>query len=164
MKKLVIRTAAALALLLVLSLAFAACEASNEEGFAFKTPNGVSVSIGDSDDVIAELGTYRSVNESASCGGIPGNDFVYNYQGFRVKTTPAEGGGNVICQIELTDDTLKTPEGLYIGMSAEDAKTAMSEQGSYASTGAGFSCTKGGCKLQITVRNGVVSGIAYLPA
>ena len=163
MKHFVIRTVAILAILLLVALPLLSCETAEESGFAF-TSAGVSVAIGDADGVIAKLGEYRSVNESASCGGIPGNDRVYTYNGFRVKTTPAAGGGNEVCQIELTDDSVKTPEGIYIGMSAADAKTAMNGQGTYAESGAGFSYTKGSTKLQISVRGDVVSGVAYLPA
>ena len=166
MKKPMMRMATLLVALLLLSLtvALVSCESGSEETFVFTAPGGVSVSIGSGDVVIDELGEYLSKSESASCGGIPGNDCVYTYQGFRVKTTPAASGGNEVCQIELTDDSLKTPEGLYIGMSAEEAKTAMSGHGTYAASGAGFSYTKGNCKLQVSVRGDVVSGIAYLTA
>ena len=166
MKKPMMRMATLLVALLLLSLsaALVSCESGSEETFVFTAPGGVSVSIGSGDVVIGELGEYLSKSESASCGGIPGNDCVYTYQGFRVKTTPAANGGNEVCQIELTDDSLQTPEGLYIGMSAEAAKTAMSGHGTYAASGAGFSYTKGNCKLQISVRGDVVSGIAYLTA
>ena len=168
MKKSMMRMASLLVALLLLSLtlvlSLASCESGAEDKLFFTAPGGVNVSIGSTDVVIDELGEYLSKSESASCGGIPGNDCVYTYQGFRVKTTPAAGGGNEVCQIELTDDSLQTPEGLYIGMSAEAAKTAMSGHGTYAASGAGFSYTKGNCKLQISVRGGVVSGIAYLTA
>lgn len=166
MKKIALRalTITVALLTLALSLSLLSCNtAETDAGFTFKTPAGAEISVGDPDTVIASLGAYISVNESASCGGIPGNDRVYLYSGFRVKTTPAEGG-DVICQIELMDDSLTTPEGLYIGMSAENAKTAMNGKGTYASSGAGFYYTKGNCKLQISVRGGAVSGITYLVA
>ncbi len=150
--------------LALLTLSIVACSSETAvEGFAFQNTAGVEIAIGDSDKVIAQLGDYLSKNESASCGGIPGNDCVYTYAGFRVKTTPAQNG-NVICQIELTDDSVKTPEGLYIGMPAEAAKTAMSGKGTYAAVGDGFSCTKGNTKLQVAVRDGAVSAITYLEA
>ncbi len=162
MKHTVLRVLALALALLAAALPLVAC--GTEESFAFKTPAGAEISIGDSDKVISDLGRYLSKDESASCGGIPGNDCVYAYNGFRVKTTPAKDGGSEICQIELTDDSVKTPEGLYIGMSAEDAKGAMSGKGIYAESGASFNYTKGNCKLQIAVRDGKVSGITYLTA
>lgn len=163
-KHVLLATLLLLALTLTLALSLISCAGSPEETFVFTAPGGVDVSIGSGDTVIEELGAYVSLNESASCGGIPGKDRVYTYEGFRVKTTPAAGGGNEVCQIELTDDSLQTPEGLYIGMSVEEAKAAMSGHGTYAASGAGFSYTKGNCKLQISVRGDVVSGIAYLTA
>ncbi len=162
MKHIAFRILALTLALCALTLSFVACSSeSAEEGFTFKNSAGVEISIGDSDKVIPQLGEPLSKNESASCGGIPGNDCVYTYAGFRVKTTPKKNG-DAICQIELTDDSLKTPEGLYIGMSAEAAKSAMSGKGTYTAVGDGFSCTKGNTKLQVAVRNGAVSAISYL--
>ncbi len=150
-------------LALVLVCLLAACGGS-DAGYTFKTSGGVEIAIGDAaDKTIEALGTYLSMTESASCGGIPGNDRVYAYAGFRVKTTPADGG-DVVCQIELTDDSLKTPEGIYIGMNVEDAKTAMSGKGTIETVGEGFSCTKGNTRLQVSARGGIVSGVTYVEA
>ncbi len=164
MKRFVCRLLSLALAVLTAALALAACSSETAaEGFVFKNSAGVEISIGDSDKVIPRLGDHLSKNESASCGGIPGNDCVYTYAGFRVKTTPAKNG-NVICQIELTDDSVKTPEGLYIGMPADAAKTAMNGKGTYAAVGEGFSCTKGNTKLQVAVRDGAVTAITYLEA
>ncbi len=150
--------------LLTLALALTACGGASG-GYTFKTTSGVEIAIGDkADDAIAALGTPTSTNESPSCGGIPGNDCMYIYAGFRVKTTPADGGYNVVCQIELTDDSVKTPEGVYIGMSAEDAKAAMSGKGTPETTGETLVYTAGNMKLQIVCRSGSVTGVLYVAA
>ncbi len=164
MKNRTLRILATFLVLLCAVLPLFACgsEEGGSDGFAFKTPGGVKIAVGDSDKVIADLGEYLSKNESASCGGIPGNDCVYAYSGFRVKTTPTEGGKNVICQIQLTDDSVETPEGLCIGMSVDDAKAAMSGKGTLTESGAGITYTKGNSKLQISVSGGYVTGISYL--
>ncbi len=164
MKKMFLRALILTLALAAMALPLLSCSSESiVEGFTFKNAAGVEIAIGDSDKVIPQLGDYLGKDESASCGGIPGKDRVYTYEHFRVKTTPAENG-DVICQIELTDDSVKTPEGLYIGMSVEAAKTAMSGKGTYAASGEGFSCTKGNTKLQVSARGGVITGIAYLEA
>ncbi len=162
MNKTITRIALLLALL-TLALSIAACGSSSSGGgYTFKTSSGAIIAIGDkADDAISALGTAISKNESPSCGGIPGNDCVYTYSGFRVKTTPSNDG-DVICQIELIDDSVKTPEGVYIGMSAEDAKAAMSGKGSPDTVGETLVFTKDGMKLQIVCRGGSVTGILYI--
>lgn len=153
-----------LALLLALLTVTLACGCGGDasSGYVFQAQNGTEIRIGAlADTVIPKLGNYISMSESASCGGLPGNDRVYVYAGYRVKTTPAEGG-DVVCQIELTDDSVKTPEGLYIGMPIADAHKAMGGKGNELAMGSSY--TKGGTKLQISVRDGAVFAIAYLEA
>ncbi len=159
MKKTLLRALALTLVALTLTLSLVAC-GGKSGGYTFKTSAGVEVTIGAAaDKTIEKLGTYQSMSESASCGGIPGNDRVYTYVGFRVKTTPVEGG-DIVCQIELTDDSVKTPEGVYVGMSAEDAKAAMG--GTPEVVGENLIYTADGMKLQILCRGGSVSGVLYV--
>ena len=156
-----IRAILALALALVSCLFLVACD-SGEEAFTFAAPGGVKVAIGASaEDVIADLGTYLSLNESDSCGGIPGKDRVYTYTGFRVSTTPAEGG-DIVCKIELTEDSLKTPEGLYIGMSATDVEAKMTGKGTPERVGDNLVYAARGMKLNVVIRGDSVVAIQYV--
>ena len=102
------------------------------------------------------------MNYTESCGGFQGKDYIYTYKGFRVSTTPAKDG-QVICKIELTDDSVKTPEGLYIGMSRADVEKAM-KSFTAESVGDNLAYTVGGTKLQVVFRDGSVSGIIYVAA
>ena len=149
--------------LLALTLCFAACGGKGGTSLEFKTPDGVTITMGaDADDVVALLGNWISLNSSDSCGGFSGKDYLYTYHGFRVSTTPTKDG-QVICKLELTDDSVKTPEGLYIGMSRADAEAAMkgftAEQ-----VGDNLSYTVGNTKLQVVFRDGAVTGITYVLA
>lgn len=148
---------------LMLSVCFVACNGGASKELVFKTAEGVTITVGaDADPIIAQLGTPGMVNSSESCGGFAGKDYVYTYLGFRVSTTPAEGG-QIICKVELTDDSLKTPEGLYIGMSRADAEAAM--KGFTAETVSdNLVYTSGSVKLQVVFRDGSVSGIIYVAA
>ena len=160
MKTTTLRILAALMAILSLSLCLIACDGGSEADLYFSA-GGVKVAIGDAaDGVIAQLGTPASESSSASCGGFEGLDYVYTYGGYRVSTTPAKDG-QIICKVELIDDSVKTPEGLYIGMSRADAESAMSGKTS-ETVGDNLVYTAGGVKLQVIFRDGSVAGIVYV--
>ena len=151
--------------LLALTLCFAACgdKGDSASDLVFVTPNGVTLTIGGpAADAVTTLGDWVSMNSSDSCGGFSGKDYLYTYHGFRMSTTPAKDG-QIICKVELTDDSVKTPEGLYIGMSRADAEAAM--KGYKAeSVGDNLVYTTGTTKLQVVFRDGSVTGIIYVAA
>ena len=151
--------------ILMLSLSFAACSSkgNSDSDLVFTSPSGVTVAVGaPADKAVTTLGDWVTMNSSESCGGFQGKDYVYTYHGFRVSTTPAKDG-QIICKIELTDDSVKTPQGLYIGMSRADAEAAM--KGFTAETVSdNLVYTSGSVKLQVVFRDGSVSGIIYVAA
>ena len=160
MKTTTLRILAALLAILSLTLCFVACDGGSDSTLYFSA-NGTKIAIGaDADDVIGKLGTPANQTSSASCGGFEGLDYVYTYGGYRVSTTPAKDG-QIICKVELTDDSVKTPEGLYIGMTRADAETAMKGH-TAESVGDNLVYTAGDVKLQVVFRDGTVSGIVYV--
>ncbi len=156
----ILRTLACLLAALTLTLCLVACGGS-DSSLHFTTANGKTVAIGaDADKTVESLGDWMSQNSSDSCGGFLGKDYIYTYKGFRVSTTPSEKG-QIVCKIELTDDSVKTPQGLYIGMSRADAEATM--KGFEAeSVGDNLVYTEGDVKLQVIFRDGSVSGIVYV--
>ena len=79
-----------------------------------------------------------------------------------MSTTPAKDG-QIICKVELTDDSVKTPQGLYFGLSRADAEAAM--KGFTAEkVGDNLVYTSGSVKLQVVFRDGAVTGIIYVAA
>ena len=159
-KNVLIRVLAAALAVVSLSVTLLACSGGGDD-YYFETKSGVKVAIGaDEQDVLDELGDPLSETSSASCGGFEGKDYVYTYKGFRVSTTPAKDG-QVVCKIELTDDSVKTPEGLYVGMSEDDAKDAM-EGKKAESTGGNLVYSSDTTKLQVIIRDGSVAGIVYV--
>lgn len=163
MKNTIIRILSCLLALLTLTLCFAACGGGKtaKGGALYFKVNDTKITIGaDADDTIDKLGRWISQNSSDSCGGFSGKDYIYTYSGYRVSTTPSKDG-QIICKIELTDDSVKTPQGVYIGMSRADAEAAM--KGFTAeSVGDNLVYTEGNVKLQIIFRDGSVSGIVYV--
>ena len=155
-----IRLLAILLALLTLSVTLIACSGGSGDDYYFET-KGVKIAIGaEEKDVLDELGKPISETSSASCGGFEGKDYVYTFKGFRVSTTPAKDG-QVVCKIELTDDSVKTPEGLYIGMSEDEAKDAMKGKKS-DTTGGNLVYSSDTTKLQVIIRDGSVAGIVYV--
>ena len=151
--------------LLMLALTFAACTTTGNSGsdLVFTSPNGVTIEVGaPADKAVTTLGDWITMNSSDSCGGFQGKDYVYTYNGFRMSTTPAKDG-QIICKIELTDDSVKTPQGLYIGMSRADAEKAMKDF-TAETVSDNLVYTSGSTKLQVVFRDGSVSGIIYVAA
>ncbi len=167
MKKTIVRTLSILLALVALALSLAACasEDASEQGYVFKTPAGVELAIGASGSkAIAALGTAKSVTEQATClDGEDGTEYIHAYDHFRI-TTIKTAKKDIVQGIELLDDSVKTPEGLYIGMTVDAAKTAMSGKGTPVERGDSFDYVKGNMKLHMIVRDGVVTGISYLEA
>ncbi len=161
MKKAILRSLSLIlaSLMLVSLLSLISCGGSNGgNGYVFKI-NSLTLQIGASADVVRTgLGEPLSKNVTAACGGIPGEDIVYTYAGYRVKTTPGKDG-DVICMIELTDDSVKTPEGLTIGSTKDQVISAM---GTGEAVGENLVYPKGNMKLQFLIRDGFVTNVQYL--
>lgn len=139
--------------------ALCACDgAQSGKSYEFKSGD-VSLKIGAPSSVIDSLGEPIARDESASCGGIPGVDEVYFFVGFKVFTTPAKSG-NVINKIEITDDSVKTPEGVFVGMAKKLVTSAM---GTPTSESASSLVYEGdGMKLTFIIRNDCVTSIQYI--
>ncbi len=155
------RILAVLLAALTLTLCLASCGGGNKnsDSYIFKAPNGVKIAIGARhDDVIPKLGDYNSVNISDSCGGFSGKDRIYYYNGFRVYTTPS-AKGDIVNKIELTDDSVSTPEGLTIGSTKDQVTKAM---GAGTAVGSNLSYEQGDMKLVFIFRDGTVTNIQYL--
>ena len=80
--------------------------------------NGVTISMGaDPAPILEALGEPLFQRDEENCA-IGGRDFMYNYQGFVVNVTYPDAKANMapfVAGLRLTDDTVTTPEGLYIG-------------------------------------------------
>ena len=156
--------AALMGLCLLATMLLCACGGGNASDYTI-TIKGVKLAVGQTmDDVSSVYGTPVAFDESASCGGIPGTDRVYQYPGFTIKTTPAAGGKNVICLINLTDDTYTTDEGLYIGSTVAAVKTALGEPTVYSPDAENPTLIvyeTASMKLQFGVRDNFVTNIRY---
>ena len=106
-----------LGLIVLAILILAGCEERGDEyvleEFKFKT-NGIEMSVGeDADNVISRMMPPNYSSCAPSCAG-EGQDEVYIYNGFKINVY-REGEDAEIVSIEVTNDTLPTREGIYIG-------------------------------------------------
>lgn len=121
---------------------------------------GSTVSVDqDMAEVLSALGEAQSYFEAASCA-FEGLDKSYTYPGFQIVTRP-EGEKDYVNSILLTDDSVTTPEGLYIGSSKEDVIAAYGEG---EEAGSAIMYTKDGVTLSFIFEEDKVISIEYLPA
>lgn len=111
-------------------------------------------------DVLAALGEPQSYFEAESCA-FEGLDKTYTYAGFVIETRP-DGEQDYVNSILLTDDSVATDEGIYIGSSRADVLAAYGETDESVPTL--LSYTKGGCTLSFILDGDSVVSIEYLPA
>ena len=149
-----------LALLLLLSLSLGACAEEPEapNPYTFKA-GALEIAIdAEADPILSSLGEPKSYDESPSCA-YEDLDKVYTYAGFEIKTYTLKKV-EYIASIRLLDDSCQTQKGITIG-SEKDAVTKA--YGTPASqTDSALIYEAEGMKLQILLRNGLVSDIQYL--
>lgn len=163
-------------LMLILVFAFASCDTpdtdeskdvsknsvntSSDYAFTVESANNYSICIEcDMKEVLAALGEPLSYFEAASCA-FDGLDKTYTYAGFTVTTRP-DGDKDYVNCVYLTDDSLTTPEGLYIGASAEDVLECYGTPNQQTDTL--ISYVNGNTALNFILKDGAVISIEYLP-
>ena len=113
-------------------------------------------------DPMADLLMHVAPNTTftgESCA-VDGEDLYYFFNGFEVLANVIDGAERVTA-ITVTDDTVKTPDGLYIGMS-ETELTQIT--GQTPGVGGILTTADGTAERNITVQDGEVKAITYVPA
>ena len=126
-------------------------------GFEFDS-GGVTVRMGDAAaDVVDSFGEPLNYFEAPSCA-FDGIDRIYYYRGFEVYTFPVDGV-DFISSVNLTDDSVETREGVYLGMSLDDMTAAYGD--GFAQNLGQYTYTLGDSSLSFLVENGVLVSITY---
>ena len=129
-----------------------------EYGELYFEANGARFGIYDeTEQVLSALPAYRSTFTGQSCA-FETEDVSYFFAGFEITTNEIDGTSRVTA-IRLDDDTVKTPQGLYIGMPEEDAISAFP-----ALYEADWNLVDGTALLSVTIVDGAVYGVTYTPA
>lgn len=120
--------------------------------------NGVRFGVYDeAEPVISALPDYRSTFTGETCA-FDSEDVYYYYAGFQMMTNEIDGVSRVTA-ITVADDTVKTPQGLYIGMPEADAAEAFP-----ALAENGWNLVDGTALLSVVLRDGAIVSIVYTPA
>jgi hypothetical protein len=130
---------------------------SQDDGYVFKKGDVTVIMKAKAADIIAALGKPTSYYESPSCA-FEGMDKTYSYPGFDV-TTYTEGGVDYISGVVFWDDSVETPEGLFIGASAADVQRIY---GTEAAGKTKVELEKGSSQLLILLKDDTVTSIQYL--
>lgn len=173
MKKTGIIIAAAIILVL-----FAACAktgtAGVEESAVFVDPNAVKegaygnlyfeaegfrFGIYDPMETVLEHVPSNTTFTGESCA-FEGEDLFYFFNGFEVMANQIDGKERVT-GITVTDDTVKTPDGIYIGMPEEQLREIIGKE---PDIGGIYVTIDGTAQRNVTVQDGTVAAIGYAAA
>ena len=132
--------------------------AGGDAAYAFRSGDAAVAIDQDMAEVLSALGEPKSYFEAESCA-FEGLDKTYTYSGFVITTRP-DGDKDYVSSIVLTDDSVTTPEGVYIGSPAGDVTAAYGQGDTASDTLLGY--VKGGTALNFILDGGKVISIEYL--
>ena len=108
--------------------------------------------------ILEKLGEPMKYTESASCA-FEGLDKSYYYGSFYLETYP-QGEEDFVYGWWFADDTVTTPEGIYIGSAKADVDAAYGAE-NFNGTNS-YEIKDGNGKLTIILENDVVSSVQYV--
>ena len=127
------------------------------EGFPFEAYGQVMYVCAPVKPVLDNLPEPRDRFESPSCA-FEGLDITYFYPGFELTTYP-ENGEEHILSVILTDDSVSTPGGVFIGATVSNMEEAYGTD--YTQKGGQYTYTAGKGSLVFTFRDDVIIGIVF---
>jgi hypothetical protein len=128
-----------------------------ESGYEF-SHNGTSVALGGlASDFTTSAGEPDKIFEAPSCAFV-GVDKILYYPGFTVNTFPVDGVDYILAVV-FTDDSVATPEGIYLGMTRTDVEAAYGKPSQEEDNGSTYN--KGGMSLRFVFENDVAVGLKY---
>ncbi|MBO4496487.1 MAG: hypothetical protein J5752_11625 [Clostridiales bacterium] len=128
--------------------------------FVFKYEN-TDILLGSTDTagILASLGDAKSTLDVPSCAH-DGTDHVYTYTNMVLTTYQATGSETAyVSDVLITSDLVKTPEGLEIGMTADDAKAKYGEPDE--ATDVTMTYKRGTSILLVTLKNNAITSLEY---
>ena len=112
------------------------------------------------DDATASaLGTPANTQKAVSCH-YDGYDTMYYYEGYTIYTYLLEDK-NIMYSIEITDASIKTPEGAHVGMTVAEVETIYGTDHTELPNGISYALEGEGAKLNFRVKNDQVFCIEY---
>ena len=159
--KRILKISALVMAFLMLSLCLFACggdDNSTVDKSFYVTYKGVKIELGkDADNIVDSLGDILAVHSLGNCGGL-GAQIKYTYSSIALYVLEDKDGNAVIDGIEVYDDSVTTPQGVYIGMSADEAKSKL---GGAKQSGNALTVVDGKYYLKVKLDGGKVSEIYF---
>lgn len=145
-------------------LALWACGSGGDtKNWTFQT-GGVTMEVGGScAEALKKLeSACRGKSATGSCWKETGEDVVYQFDGFRLKTyrTKENDPNETLLAVEFTTDAVKTPEGITVGSTTDAVKAAYGTPTTEDSSLITYD--SGSSRLRFTLRDGKVTGVSYL--
>lgn len=133
-------------------------EIAVEKGYVFHAVDEEFYIGEDISEKLKRLIEPNSSYEAPSCARL-GEDVVYTYSGFSLTASKGENGEEeVLYSILLTDDSVMTAEGIYIGESEDRVKEVY---GNMVKKGGNLTYQKGEMELNFVIKDGAVISIEY---
>lgn len=132
-------------------------EPEEDTGYVFSYQGIDIVMNAPAEALISALGEPKSYTEAASCA-FEGLDKTYYYGSFYLQTYPLNGADFVYC-LWIVDDSVETPEGIYIGATQAQVEEAYGAE-FYNGTNA-YVIVGENARLTIILDGGVVTSIQY---
>ena len=128
------------------------------QGYLFEAYGQAIYVCAEATPIIANLPEPKDIFEAPSCA-FDGIDITYFYPGFELTTYPENGEEHVL-SVVFTDDSVTTPEGVYLGGTLENIKKAYGED--FTQNGGQLAYSKGQGSLVFSFENDVIAGIVYM--
>lgn len=97
-----------------------------DEGYIFVVRGATIAMNAPAAPILEQLGAWQSYNEAPSCA-YQGMDKIYTYPGLQLTTYTVDDVDYVL-SVLLRDDSLVTPEGIYVGSSLEEVRKAYGDR------------------------------------
>ena len=132
---------------------------AGEYGELYFESNGVRFGVFDeTEQVFSSLPDEIAEPFAEKSCAFEGEDVIHYFRGFEITSNVIDGVARITV-IRVIDDTVKTPQGLRIGMTEEDAAAAFP-----ALSEASWKLIDGTALLSVTIADGVVKEIVYSAA
>lgn len=156
MRKTVCVTVLAVMLLTLLACTAGDPSTDNAKSYSF-IYNEVEFAPGDDFSLISDkLGEPSGYYEAASCA-FDGKDKIYTYGSVQISVSPLDGK-DIIFLVTLLDDSLATPEGIYVG---SEKSAVIAKYGEGKDNGSSLVYGTGKVNLVFLVRDDRVTSVQY---
>ena len=131
-----------------------------KDNFVFTYEN-VDITLGaEPTEILAKLGEPKSKLDVPSCAH-DGTDHVYTYTNMVLTVYQATGAETgYVSDVRISSDLVKTPEGLEIGMTPEDARSKYGDADQ--ETDVLWTYKRGTSELVLTIKAGKIVSIEYM--